>query len=110
MKDHFYIACKIEGGAFTSERTFTIPLSEDVRWQGETEGKLVGTAHLDHLRTRDKKRLPEDEPPYGSTLDGYVLCRKIRALPDSRLLVEVPSADVIHVSEDAVISVEERGD
>ncbi len=103
MKDLYYIACRIERGAFTNERTFQIRLSPNVRYRGENEGQLVGTAHVDHLYNAQRRRLSVDEPAYGETIDGYVLCRKIRELPNGRLLVEVPSADVIHVLEDELV-------
>jgi len=104
----YAIECTIERGAFSNERTFRIPLSDEVTtFDGRREGQLVGTAHRDHLLDEKKKRLGEDRPQYGSPIRGYVLCRKIRCLPDSRVVAEVPSADVIHVSEDSLDLVEQ---
>ena len=104
MEKYFYIACRIERGAFTNERTFEIELSDRITYRGEREGKLVGTAHASHLRTPERKPFTEDEPPYGETVEGFVQCRIIRELPTGWVLVEVPSADVIHVSKDSLVS------
>jgi hypothetical protein len=108
MPNFYYIACQIERGAFTNERTFEIELSEHVTYQGENEGKLVGTAHASHLRTSKRQRLREDEPSYAETIDGFVLCRVLRELADEWVLVEVPSADVIHVSKDSLVSADQE--
>lgn len=105
MGDLYYIACTIERGAFTNERTFEIELSETIKLPGEQEGKLVGTAHADHLRNGDKTPLAEDEPQFGNVIKGFVLCRKIRDLPKNWVLAEVPSADMIHVSADSLAPV-----
>jgi hypothetical protein len=102
----YYIECDIEGGAFQSERTFEVALSKKITYRGEDSGKLVGTAHVDYLRDSDKHLLEEGDPPFGEPRRGYVLCRAIRRLPDGWMLVEVPSADVIHVSEDSLVEAE----
>ena len=107
MAHFYYMACQIERGAFTNERTFEIELSDRITFQGESEGKLIGTAQASHLRTSIKQRLEEDEPPYGETIDGFVRCRVIRELSDQRVLVEVPSADVIHVSKESLVSADQ---
>lgn len=107
MSRYYYIGCEIERGAFTNERTFEIQLSNQITYQGDQEGKLVGTAHASHLRTSAKQPLDEDDPRYGETIEGFVQCRVIRELPKERVLVEVPSADVIHVSRDSLISADQ---
>jgi hypothetical protein len=104
MPNFYYIACQIERGAFTNERTFEIELSDNITHQGERNGIMVGTAHASHLRTSQRQGLGEDEPSYGQTIDGFVQCRIIRELPSGWVLVEVPSADVIHVSKDSLVS------
>ena len=43
--------------------------------------------------------------PLARIIDGYVQCRIIQRADDS-LLVEVPSADVVHVPKDAVLELE----
>ena len=103
MTDFFLIKCKIERGAFEAERMFEIELSDNVVFGGESTGILVGTAHSDHLRDGERKPLDEDTPGYGEAIDGYVCCRKIRDLSDDWALVEVPSADVIHVAVNSLI-------
>lgn len=100
----FYIACQIELGAFTNERTFEIELSENINFQGETTGKLVGTAHVSHLQTSEQQPFNEGEPPYNEKVGGFVQCKTIRQLSPELFQVEVPSADIIHVSKDALIS------
>jgi hypothetical protein len=63
----------------------------------------VGTAHSDHLRINEREALDEDTPEYGEPIDGYVCCKKIRDLDEDWVLVEVPSADVIHVAVDSLV-------
>ena len=105
MTDLFCIACTIEHGAFTEERVFEIQLSDKIKAsEGGDTGKLVGTAHTDHLRDQDRNRLQEDQPGYGNSIKGFVLCRKLRELAGGWVIVEVPSADVIHVSEDSLMA------
>jgi hypothetical protein len=103
MREFYYIACQIERGAFTNERTFEVPLSANVTYEGSSDGKLVGTAHFDYLRDKNKKPLGDEEPSYGETIEGFVVCRRIRELGKGFLLVELPSADVIHVAESSLI-------
>lgn len=104
MTDLFCIACTIEHGAFTKERVFEIKLSDKIKtYKGTQTGKLVGTAHTDHLRDQDAAPLGEDQPGYGHTIEGFVLCKKLRDLGKGWAIVEVPSADVIHVSEESLI-------
>ena len=91
----FYIPCRIESGGFTSERTFEI---DDFRG-----GILVGTAYMDHLRDINKKPLDEDVPGYGESIKGFVRCLKIKDIDENAVLVELPSADVIHVSKDDLV-------
>lgn len=101
-----YIACKIEQGAFTSERTFEIQLSTRMRTSsGETSGFLVGTAHQMHLLDSNKQPLDDDEPGYATKVNGFVRCEKIRELSDESVLVEVPSADLIHVPVNELVTV-----
>lgn len=97
MPVYFHIACTIERGGFTTERTFEI----------ETEdGKLVGTAYIEHLCDEKKKPLSEGEPPFGEKISGYVKCRKIRNISETKVLVEVPSSDIVHVSAKDLIAME----
>ena len=104
MGDLYCIACTIEHGAFARERVFGIQLSEKIRTHdGTTVGNLVGTAHPDHLRDRHKQRLQEDEPGAGNSVEGFVLCRKLREMDEGWVIVEVPSADALYVSEDALV-------
>jgi hypothetical protein len=82
-----FIPCEIERGGFTSERTFEISVDN---------GKLIGTANVEYLRTDDRKPLGEDTPGYGEKIRGFVACRKVREENDG-VLAEVPSSDMIHV-------------
>lgn len=100
---HFLIPCKIERGAFERERVFKIMLSDQTRYKAKKDGMLVGTSDVSHLRDESKAALQIDAPPYGSEIDGFVQCRKIRDLPENWLLVEVPSADLIHVAADELV-------
>ncbi len=107
MRDYYCIACKIERGAFTNERTFTLELSPRFTYVGKDEGLLVGTAHFEYLRNADKKPLSSDDPPFGEVIEGFVLCRTIGEPRGGWAVVEVPSADVIHVSTDALVPAED---
>lgn len=89
----FWIPCKIERGGFSSERTFEIDTPE---------GKLVGTAFVDHLRNKQRKPLDETMPAAGNQIEGFVKCRIIRH-QDDRVLVEVPSADVVNVPSNDLV-------
>jgi len=108
MADLYYITCTIERGAFTNERVFEIELSDTVKTydEGEVSGKLVGTAHASHLRNDRRQSLAEDQPVYGETINGFVLCRKLREVRDGWVIAEVPSADVIHVAQESLISID----
>ena len=65
----YAIECSIERGAFTNERTFQIPLSDEITtFDGRRQGQLVGTAHKDHLLDENKQPLDEDSPAYGTTM------------------------------------------
>ena len=108
MRQYYYIECAIERGAFTNERTFSLELSSRLTYLGEREGHLVGTAHIEHLRDSRKKRLSPDEPSYGDTIKGFVLCRTVRELGGEWVVVEVPSADIIHVSRESLVSAEDE--
>lgn len=105
MAKFYYIKCSIESGAFSRERIFEIQLSEKVKYKGATSGKLVGTAHPDHLCDSNQEALGEDQPVYGKTIRGLVLCQKLKELSGGWIVVEVPSADVIHVAEDSLIPI-----
>ena len=41
-------------------------------------------------------------PGYAERLSGFVKCRKVSEIDGETVLVEVPSADVIHVSADSL--------
>ena len=106
MSDFYCIACKIERGAFTNERTFEISLSKDIATlDGKVDGVLVGTAHYEYLRSSAKQQLSEDEPGYGEPIKGFVLCRVLQEIGKGRVVVEVPSADVMYVSEESLVAV-----
>jgi hypothetical protein len=95
MPFHF-IPCQIERGGFSSERTFTIKLADG--------NALVGTAHVDHLRSEDREPLDDGQPPFGTVLEGFVQCREIENRGDI-VIVEVPSADVIQVPREELVCI-----
>ncbi len=88
MPQYFHIRCTIERGGFASERSFTIKLPN-----GQT---LVGTADVRYLCNEKKQALKEGEPPFNEKIDGYVKCRVVREVNETRI-IEVPSADVVSV-------------
>jgi hypothetical protein len=103
---HVYISCEIDRGAFANERSFEIKLSDKIKLStGASQGILVGTAHRMHLLDGGKHPLGEDEPGYGDKISGFVQCEKIRDLENGCVLVEVPSADLIHVPKDELVTV-----
>ena len=95
MPEYFLIACEIDRGGFSSERTFEIELPE--------QGKLVGTAYVEYLLDENGQPLDEDTPQFGDPIKGFVKCRKIRDGDAETVLIEVPSADVVHVSADSLM-------
>jgi len=98
MSESYFIPCLIERGGFSSERTFEIDTHEG--------GKLVGTANIEYLRTASKTTLDEGSPEYGEQISGFVKCRKVHNIDEQNVLVEVPSADVIHVPADSLLVLE----
>jgi len=90
MNEHI-IACKIRRGGFQSERAFEITSAE-----GEQK---IGTAYIEHLLSSTKEQLGNDEPPKGQTIDGFVKCRMLRQLSSDHFLVQVPSGDVVIISD-----------
>jgi len=89
MARYQLIACKIERGGFSSERSFEIELPDG--------GKLVGSAFFEHFKDENKYDLDEETPRYGEVVSGYVKCRVLREKEDGRVVVEIPSEDVIAV-------------
>jgi hypothetical protein len=94
MSKFFLIRCTIERGGFSSERTFQIKTDE---------GQLIGTADVEHLRDQYKHKLSDDEPPLGTSIDGFVKCRLIRMIDKNSALVDLPSTDVAHVPADELL-------
>lgn len=94
MNETFWIKCKIERGGFTNERTFEIELGGD--------GRLIGTANVEYVLDDQKQPLEEDAPAYGESISGFVQCRKLEEKAEA-ILIELPSSDVIHVHESALV-------
>ncbi|MGH7199025.1 MAG: hypothetical protein ACREJB_00360 [Planctomycetaceae bacterium] len=99
MRTEYLIRCKIERGGFNSERTFEIELPDGC--------KLVGVAFVEHLLDENKGPLDEDTPGYGEQIEGFVKCRRIRQIDEQKVLIEVPSSDVIHVPNDELLPLNE---
>ena len=92
-----FIRCEIENGGFTSERTFLIQVND---------GKLIGTANVDYLRTEDRKTLHDGHPGYGETINGFVACHVIKYIDqEDTALVELPSSDAIHVPSSELLQI-----
>lgn len=85
-----FLPCKIERGGFSSERTFVIDLADG--------SKLIGTADTEYLRDDKKNSIGGDQPPHGEQKKGLVQCRRVSD-EDGHLVVEVPSADLIRVTQ-----------
>jgi hypothetical protein len=96
MADFHLIPCKIERGGFSGERTFTIATGG-----GEP---LIGVAYYEYFLDSNQKPISEDEPPEGQKLDGFVMCRIIRLVDDSTVIVEVPSSDTIEIQKRDLVS------
>jgi hypothetical protein len=98
MKPQFFlIRCIIERGGFSSERSFEVQTSDG--------GKLIGTADVEHLCDEAKNPLDDDEPPYGERMSGFVKCRSIRKIDQQTMLIDLPSADVVHVPAGELVEV-----
>jgi hypothetical protein len=92
-----FIACKITRGGFSSERVFEIDVSGRA---------VVGMAHVDFVRKDDGSPIG-DEPPPGATIEGYVQCRVIKRTGDDVVLVELPSGELVPVSEGSLTPADE---
>jgi len=101
----YLIPCTIERSGSSSERVFKIQLSQKVKYRDQAEDFLIGTANAKHLTDENRQPITEDWPSFGNESPGYVRCAKIRELSAGWLLVEVPSSDVIHVSEAELVRV-----
>lgn len=93
---HFFISCQIERGGFDTERSFEINTPDG--------GRLVGSASVRHFLNSNHKQLGDDIPPFGEVINGFVKCQVIRFLDATQALVELPSADVVHVSQEDLLS------
>lgn len=93
-----YIPCRIVQGGFSSERTFEIDTDDG--------GRIVGTAYIAYLRDSDRRKLAEDYPGFGATIEGYVRCRILESSGEQSL-VEVPSADTIHIPASELVEMED---
>ena len=91
------LPCVIERGAFTTERLFEVELPAG--------DQLVASAFFEHFLDGDKQRLSEDAPPFGQPIQGFVRCRVVRKI-DDQVVVEVPSADIIHVPSSELKAIE----
>jgi hypothetical protein len=95
MSQFYLMECMIESGGFSGEKTFEIDVPNGDR--------LIGTASIDYVRDENRQPLDEATPGYGERIRGFVVCRKIRQTDGNRILIEVPSTDVIHVDSDVLI-------
>jgi len=91
----FKVRCRIERGGFSGERTFEVTLPDGKR--------LVGAADIQYLCDAGGNPLPDDQPPAGTVLEGFVNCRLVRWGDDDQVLVEFPSTDLMRVPEDELI-------
>jgi deoxycytidine triphosphate deaminase len=96
MSKFFHIRCQIERGGFSGERTFTIPNAS-----GEP---LIGVAYYEYFLDADQNPISEDVPPEGQIIDGFVMCRMVRRVDSSTVVVEVPSSDTIAISDKALLT------
>lgn len=97
MPELMFVPCKIERGGFSSERTFTI-----VRDDGE---EIQGTANVEYLRGSDFGPIPDDQPPEGEVISGYVQCRIVQSIGNGRVILSVPSEYVV-TSEEQLVTLE----
>ena len=75
-------------------------------FEGECLEESIGTADVEHLRDEAKKPLDDDEPPYGVRMPGFVKCRSIRQIDQQTMLIDLPSADVVHVPAGELVEVQ----
>ncbi len=98
MPDSFFVPCKIERGAFSSERVFVITLPDE-------GGTIRGTANIRYLLDEFKKALDHDSPAPGATIDGFVQCHLIGRADDGTVTIEVPSTDLLHIPENELVPI-----
>lgn len=99
MPESLFVPCKIERGGFSSERVFEIKVSHE----GDS---LTGTANLRYLLDEHRRPLSPDSPAPGTTIDGFVQCLLIEQSVDGTVTIEVPSTDMLNVSEDELVKIE----
>ena len=92
-----FIECKIERGGFSSERVFEISLAGK---------KIRGLSYVDFVCKEDGEPLG-DEPPPGESIAGYVQCRVIRATTKDRVLIELPSTELVDVPISSLTAADE---
>jgi hypothetical protein len=93
---YFLVPCTIKPGGFSSERTFEV--------KNGREGHLIGVASAEHLLDEFRKPLADDVPGYGQEMPGFVKCMLIRSDEEQGVaLVELPSDDVVRVSETTLL-------
>lgn len=95
MAETQWIACTIENNGFSGERRFEVEL--------KGQGKIVGVGSIQYLRDSENKPLPDDVPPYGQTVNGFVQYRILRQR-DGKYVVEFPGSEIFHVPAEALTS------
>jgi hypothetical protein len=89
------VKCEIARGGFSGERVVAIKCLDGV--------PRKGLAPTDYCWTIAKKPLPEDEPPHGQVIDGYVAARQYGSKASGHVTIEIPDGEVMIVSADSVI-------
>jgi hypothetical protein len=88
-----FVKCKIERSPFSDERIFSLALPDD--------SEHIGAASYIYLTDSKGRRLKEDEPARGKSIQGWVQAILIREEGDT-FLVSFPDGSVVSVAKGAV--------
>lgn len=82
------VPCTLSRGGFAHERVFWIASPHG--------GRYRGVAFVKYCLQQDGSRLPDGEPPLGSTVDGYVEAR-VTARIGGLLTIQVPDGELCDI-------------
>jgi hypothetical protein len=87
------ISCEIMRGGFSSERVFSISTDEY---------SLLGAAPLVYLFDSEWKPLPDDQPPPGDKIVGFILAKVLDDKEPGKVTLSLPSGDVVTVPDEMI--------